>query len=350
VLLGMVMMVISSCNKPEGKGSEQMTSRQHQGVQYPITLVIHGGAGNITRGNLSPDMVRIYQTGLEHALKEGYKILMEGGSSKDAVVAAIRQMEDSPWFNAGKGAVFSHDSTIELDASIMDGGTGLAGAVAGVRTIKNPIVAAYQIMTHSPYVMLIGRGAESFAGEQGLDIVDPGYFQTRRQLERLRRLRLMRENTQPNLSSSGQAGSLHPEEGGFGTVGAVALDRDGNIAAGTSTGGTIDKRSGRVGDTAIIGAGTFAENKTCGISATGHGEYFIRNVVAYDIAARMKYLGQSLKHAAEEVIGQKLKKVGGSGGVIGLDRQGNIMMEFNTPGMYRGYIQEQGRPKVFLFD
>jgi len=223
---------------------------------------------------------------------------------------------------------------------LMDGRTGFAGAVAGVTKIKNPIVAAWKVMTHSPYVLLIGGGAEAFARDQELELVDPAYFRTRRQLDRWRRLR------HSNLSSDeGQEGGNES----LGTVGAVALDRFGNIAAGTSTGGTMDKRYGRVGDSAIIGAGTYAANESCGISATGHGEYFIRNVVAYDIAARMNYLGQSLEKASREVIGERLKTIGGSGGVIGLDRKGRIVMEFNTPGMYRGYIKSLGEAEVFLY-
>ncbi len=317
--------------------------------RFPLTLVIHGGAGNITRDNMTPELEMRYRSGLEQALKEGYRVLSSGGSSVEAVVAAIKVMEDSPWFNAGKGAVFTHNGTVELDASLMDGRTGLAGAVAGVKTIKNPIVAAHRIMTHSSYVMLIANGAEEFARNEGLAMVVPEYFHTQRQLERLRKLR-----ANPDKTSKNQAPIL-PDSPFFGddklgTVGAVALDRLGNIAAGTSTGGTVGKRYGRVGDSAVIGAGTYADNDTCGISATGHGEYFIRNVVAYDIAARMKYRGQSLVDAAREVIGKHLKKIGGSGGVIGLDRQGNIMMEFNTPGMYRGFIREEGKPRVSFYD
>ncbi len=348
ILLVGTVMALSGCGPSSGGKEGKMGAGAERTRGYPVVLVIHGGAGNITRNNLSSRLQQRYRMELERALTAGYRVLTSGGDSVEAVIAAITTMEDSPWFNAGKGAVLTHDETVELDASLMDGGSGLAGAVAGVKTIKNPIVAAQRIMTHSPYVMLIAQGAEAFARAEGLTMVDPEYFYTRRQLERLRR-RLKRQG---KISRS-QAGP--PENGSvfegdnLGTVGAVALDRHGDIAAGTSTGGTIGKRYGRVGDSAVIGAGTYADNETCGISATGHGEFFIRNVVAYDIAARMKYRGQSLQEAAREVIGRKLGKIGGSGGVIGLDRRGHVIMEFNTPGMYRGFMKEKGKPSVFLF-
>lgn len=338
-MAGLVLM--TSCNGPEEEGSnhgEENMPQLHR--SYPVTLVIHGGAGDITRDNMTPALEKIYRSELRKALDQGFELLEQSGSSVEAVVTAIRSMEDSPWFNAGKGAVFTHEKTIEHDASLMDGRTGLAGAVAGVTKIKNPIVAAWKVMTRSPYVFLIARGAEAFARDQGLKLVDPAYFRTPRQLDRWRRLQYSK------LSSDK---GWEDDHGYLGTVGAVALDRFGNIAAGTSTGGTINKKYGRVGDSAVIGAGTYASNDTCGISATGHGEYFIRNVVAYDIASRMKYLGQSLEKASRVVIGERLKEIGGSGGVIGLDRNGHIVMEFNTPGMFRGYRQMKGEATVFIY-
>lgn len=261
----------------------------------------------------------------------------------DAVIAVITFLEDSPLFNAGKGAVFTYSGKNELDASIMDGSNQKAGAVAGVTTIKNPIRAAHAVMTESGHVMLAGRGAEQFAAEHGLKIVDPSYFvdsaRYRQFLERRKRER-----------AKDGASTVHDEsEKKFGTVGAVALDRYGNIAAGTSTGGMSDKRYGRVGDSPIIGAGTYARNSTCGVSATGWGEYFIRLAVAHDISAMMEYAGLSLEEAADSVIMKKLPALGGDGGIIALDRKGNISMTFNTEGMYRGYIRSPGKPQVFMY-
>jgi beta-aspartyl-peptidase (threonine type) len=305
---------------------------------YPITLVIHGGAGNISRQNLTPEKEKAYQEGLNAALTAGYAILEKGGTSLDAVEAAIRVMEDNALFNAGKGAVFTNDGRNELDAAIMDGATLKAGSVAGVSTIRNPISAARAVMEKSPHVMLVGRGAEQFAKEQKLEIVDPSYFYTE---PRFKQLQKAREEEKPKLDhSSDTSGSTLPiflEGKKFGTVGAVALDKFGNLAAATSTGGMTNKRYGRVGDAPIIGAGTYANNQTCAVSATGHGEYFIRYTVAHDISALMQYKNRSVKKAAEEVILQKLVQAGGEGGVIALDRKGNIAMPCNSTGMFRGY-------------
>lgn len=311
--------------------------------KYPITLVIHGGAGTIKKENMTPERERQYHEALQHALDTGYTVLQKGGTSMEAVIASITFLENSPLFNAGKGAVFTYSGKNELDASIMDGSTLKAGAVAGVTTIKNPIQAAYAVMTQSEHVMLAGRGAEQFAAEHGLEIVDPSYFvDSARYQQYLNRRE--RERTKDS--------SAIPEETRdkkFGTVGAVALDQYGNIAAGTSTGGMSDKRFGRVGDSPIIGAGTYAKNSTCGISATGWGEYFIRLAIAHDISAMMEYGGASLEEAATSVIMKKLPALGGDGGIIGLDRKGNISMTFNTPGMYRGYIRSHGEAKTFLY-
>lgn len=310
---------------------------------FPITLVIHGGAGTIKKENMTPERERKYHEALQHALDTGYSVLQKGGKSIEAVIAAITFLENSSLFNAGKGAVFTYSGKNELDASIMDGSTLEAGAVAGVATIKNPIQAAYAVMTQSEHVMLAGRGAEQFAAEHGLPIVDPSYFVDSARYQQY----LNRRDQERRKDSSMIPGD--PSENKFGTVGAVALDQYGNIAAGTSTGGMSDKRFGRVGDSPIIGAGTYAKNSTCGISSTGWGEYFIRLAVAHDISAMMEYGGASLEDAANAVIMKKLPALGGDGGVIGLDRKGNISMTFNTAGMYRGYIRSDGEAKTFLY-
>jgi L-asparaginase / beta-aspartyl-peptidase len=323
---------------------ESSTSSSEAG---PITLVIHGGAGTIKRENMTPERETAYREGLNQALEAGYAVLESGGASLDAVIAAIKVMEDNPLFNAGKGAVFTNEGKNELDASIMDGSNLMAGAVAGVTTIKNPITAAYAVMTKSEHVMMAGKGAEKFAQEQGLEIVDPSYFFDSIRWEQLQRVK--------GKELGKEANNIDPyvdpyvKDRKFGTVGAVALDRNGNIAAGTSTGGMTNKKYGRVGDAPIIGAGTYANNATCGVSATGHGEYFIRLGVARDIASLMEYKGMSLEGAANEVINTKLEKLGGDGGIVALDRQGNISMTFNSEGMYRGFITKKGEGKTFIY-
>ena len=278
-------------------------------------LVIHGGAGTITREKMSPEKEAEYRGKITEALTVGYEILEKGNSSLDAVEAVVRIMEDSPLFNAGKGAVFTNAGTNELDASIMDGSTLQAGAVASVKTVKNPISAARKVMEKTWHVMLSGDGADHFAAEQGLEIVDNNYFYTERRWNALKKAQ---------------------EEEKHGTVGCVALDKKGNIAAGTSTGGLTNKRWGRVGDTPIIGAGTYANNETCGVSGTGQGEYFIRGNIAYDVSALMIYRSLTVNDAAGQVI-DKLSGRGGRGGLIAMDKNGNIAMSFNTEGMYRGY-------------
>ena len=308
----------------------------------PITLVIHGGAGTILKENMTPEKEQAYIEKLSEALNAGYAVLEKGGTSIEAITTSIKIMEDSPLFNAGKGAVYTNEGKNELDASIMDGATGKAGAVAGITTVKNPIMAALAVMNNSPHVMMAGKGAELFAAEQGLEIVDSSYFYTERRKSQLEKIKLEESKKSAYLFQN--------PDYKYGTVGAVALDSRGNIAAATSTGGMTNKRYGRIGDAPIIGAGTFAENESCGISATGHGEYFIRNVVAYDIAARMKYKNLSIQEAANEVIMKKLVAIGGEGGVVGLDRLGNVMMTFNSAGMYRGYIKEKGKPFVRIYE
>ena len=310
-------------------------------------MVIHGGAGTILKKNMTPETERAYRVALEDSLRRGLDILKKGGTSLSAVETAIKVMEDSPLFNAGKGAVFTHDGRNELDASIMDGKSRAAGAVAGVTIVKNPISAARAVMEKSPHVMMAGRGADLFATQQGLEIVDPSYFWTERRWKDLQR-KLMEQEKVRKSSENRLWEGTHSEHK-FGTVGAVAVDQSGNIAAGTSTGGTTNKRFGRVGDSPIIGAGTFADNESCAVSGTGDGEYFIRYTVAHDIAALVKYRGLSVRDAAREVVHKTLKNAGGEGGVIAIDRKGNFAMEFNSEGMYRGWIGQDGVPHVAIY-
>lgn len=305
----------------------------------PIAIAIHGGAGTMNRADLSDEKEQAIRETLSRALQAGHERLANGDTAVSAVEAAIIVLEDSPLFNAGHGAVFNSAGEHELDAAIMDGRSRNAGAIAGVSHIRNPILLASEVMTASPHVMLAGAGAEEFAVSQGFELVDNDYFSTefrRQQLERAQA-----EQTSRN--------SLPPPELRFGTVGAVALDQDGNIAAGTSTGGMTNKRYGRIGDVPVVGAGTYADNGTCAVSATGHGEYFIRSVVAHDIAAMMRYSDKSLQEAVDEVVLNKLVEFGGSGGVISINRQGDIVMEHNTPGMYRGAIDTKGRLTTAIY-
>jgi len=286
-------------------------------------LVIHGGAGTILKSNMTPEKEAEYISKLNEALQTGYKILETGGSSLDAVVAVINIMEDSPLFNAGKGAVLTEKGVAELDASIMDGKTLKAGAIAGIKHVKNPITLARLVMDKSPHVMMIGEGAEEFAKENNIELVDNSYFITPNRWKQYQRMK--------------EAQDKKIKEEKHGTVGCVALDKNGNLAAGTSTGGMMMKKFGRVGDSPIIGAGTYANNNTCAISGTGHGEYFIRLSIARDISDLMAYKNLSLNDAANEVIMKKLPQLGGDGGIIAIDKNGNVAMPFNTEGMYRGY-------------
>jgi beta-aspartyl-peptidase (threonine type) len=304
-------------------------------------LVIHGGAGTIPRDKLTPEREAAMRAALEQALRKGHEILANGGSSVDAVTAVIVILEDSPYFNAGKGAVFTHDSKNELDAAIMYGPTLAAGAVAGVKTVKNPILLARAVMEKSPHVMMVADGAETFAATVGIERVDPSYFYTEERWQQLQE-KLAKEREQKTSFAT----PLRDDK--FGTVGAVALDRSKNLAAGTSTGGMTNKRYGRVGDSPLIGAGTYA-NAECAVSATGHGEYFIRYSVAHDICAKHMYLRQSLEQAAHQVVMVDLVKAGGEGGVIAMDRDGHFTMPFNSNGMYRGTIGEDGVPHVMIY-
>jgi L-asparaginase / beta-aspartyl-peptidase len=348
VLISLFLLPVSSFPQ---KGSFPEV-KQLQGPQNPrLGFVIHGGAGVIKRGSLTPEREKQYRDKLEEALVAGYKALQAGKSSLDAIEIAIRMLEDSPLFNAGKGAVFTADGKNELDASIMNGKTLAAGAVAGLHHVKNPITLARAVMEKSPHVMMVGDGAERFAKEQGIELVDEKYFWTQDRWDSLQRI-LKQEKEKaaetPKPKVTGQNLAELPYNK-FGTVGAVALDKDGNLAAGTSTGGMTNKKYGRVGDAPIIGAGTYANNDTCAVSATGWGEFFIRIGVARDIAALMEYRAMPMQHAADLVIKQKLQKLGGDGGIISLDKFGNIGISFNSEGMYRAYIDSAGRPVVEIY-
>lgn len=307
-------------------------------------IVIHGGAGTILRKNMTPEMEAQYRETLALAIQTGHAILKAGGSSQEAVEKTIHVMEDSPLFNAGKGAVLTADETIELDASFMNGATLDAGAIAGVQTIKHPISAAIAVMEDSPHVMLSGKGAEAFAASQGLELVSPEYFYTERRINALKRVK---EKEQQAAFTPQEWEDFKNQK--FGTVGCVALDQAGNLAAGTSTGGMTNKKWNRIGDAPIIGAGTYANNASCAISATGWGEFFIRAVVAHDIAALMEYKNLSIQEAARIVIHEKVAKLGGDGGIVGIDKQGNIAMEMNTAGMYRAHMDAQGNLTVKIY-
>ena len=315
-------------------------------AESPIALVVHGGAGTIERADLDAETEAAYRRDLTAALEAGYEVLARGGSSLDAVEATIRLLEDSPLFNAGKGAVFTAEGHNELDASIMDGATREAGAVAGVSTLKNPISAARAVMERSPHVLLAGEGAERFARAAGLEEVEPEHFYTERRWRALEKAREKNEIEKPPVDTDGDAAGASPSY--LGTVGAVALDRAGRLAAGTSTGGMTFKRHGRVGDSPIVGAGTWADSR-CGVSSTGHGEYFIRYAVAHDVCARVRYLGLSIEEAARQVIVDELAAAGGAGGVVALDHHGRPALVMNTPGMYRGYVGSDGQIKVSIF-
>ena len=309
-----------------------------------IGLVIHGGAGTIERSSMTPEKEREYRTGLERALTAGYEILKRGGSSLDATEAAVRVLEDDPRFNAGRGSVFTSAGTNELDASIMDGKTLKAGAVGSVKHIKNPIGLARLVMEKSPHVMLDCAGAEGFAKANGVQLVDPKYFFTQ---ERWDALQKMKAAEKQRASGDGKS-FIITDQDRHGTVGAVALDKDGNLAAATSTGGTTNKRPGRIGDTPVIGAGTYANNQTCAVSCTGDGEYFIRAAAAHDVSALMQYRGLTLQEAAQTAL-DTVKELGGTGGLIAIDKKGEIALPFNTNGMYRGYVDPKGKFVVEIY-
>lgn len=318
--------------------------------QKKYAMVIHGGAGTILKKNMTPEKEAAYIAVLTKALQAGYAQIKNGKTSLDAVEATIHVLEDDPHFNAGKGAVFTHDGKNELDAAIMDGKTLMAGAVAGVTTIKNPISAARAVMEKSEHVMMVGAGADQFAKEAGLEIVDPKYFWTKERWDGLQQA-VKEDSTKAVLDHGSKKSDLlgtKNHDYKFGTVGCVALDQAGNLAAGTSTGGMTNKKYGRVGDAPIIGSGTYCNNETAGISCTGWGEFYIRNIVAKTISDLMEYKGLSVVEACKIAL-DKVGKMGGDGGLIALDRKGNIAMPFNTEGMYRGAITVDGKIEVSIY-
>ncbi len=309
-------------------------SAQEKAKPMKFFLVMHGGAGTIERNQMTPEKEKAYSAGMEAALKAGYDVLQQGGASLDAVEAAIRVLEDNPLFNAGKGAVFTNTGTNELDSSIMEGKTLKAGAVSGLKHIRNPIGLARLVMDKSPHVMLYGEGAEAFGKSVGVSLVDAKYFYTEERWQALQKVKA----TPAPMSDKDR----------HGTVGAVALDQAGNLAAGTSTGGMTNKRFGRIGDSPIIGAGTYANNKTCAVSCTGDGEYFIRSGVARDVSALMEYKSLSVQDAAKTAL-EKVGRLGGTGGLIALDDKGNFATPFNTSGMYRGHVGPDGKISVEIY-
>lgn len=311
------------------------------GAGAPIAIAIHAGSGTINKGDFSEDKELEIRKTLERAVRTGHAILSAGGSSLDAVTKAITTLEDSPHFNAARGAVFNAEGKNELDASIMDGSDLNAGAVAAVHNVRNPILLARKVMTDSVHVMLMGDGAEQFARDHDITFEDDDYFFTDYRWQQLQKAK---------ANDSGETTFLsETPDHWFSTVGAVALDARGNLAAGTSTGGMTNKRWGRVGDSPIIGAGTYADNRSCAVSATGHGEFFIRATVARDICARVQYTDVNLAEAADQVVNRELVEMGGSGGIIALDPQGNIALSFNTPGMYRASVDTEGKVDVAIY-
>ena len=294
---------------------------------HPV-IAIHGGAGVILKGDLSEEREKLIREKLDEAISRGYEILNTSGSSADAVIETIKILENSPLFNAGKGAVFTNNGTIEHDASIMNGADLNAGASSGTMHVKNPITLANAIMTKSDHVFLSGSGAEEFAKKENLDMVEQDYFYTEFRFNQLKKMK---------------------DDSKFGTVGCVAMDKKGNLVAGTSTGGMTNKKWGRIGDSPIIGAGTYANNNTCAVSCTGSGEYFMRSVVAYDVSALIEYEKLSLKDAVSKIIHKKLPAIGGDGGLIAIDNKGNIAMDFNTPGMYRASINKNGEKVIQIY-
>jgi beta-aspartyl-peptidase (threonine type) len=306
-----------------------------------FAIAIHGGAGTLSRGGTSVEQEKIYRGALEAALSAGFSLLENGAPSLDAVSAAVVLLEDNPLFNAGRGAVLTRDGLAELDAAIMDGATLAAGAVCGLRHIRNPILLARRVMEQSPHVMLVGEGAEDFARGQGVELVSNEYFRTDIRQKQLHRLLQGSAEKENDLLAHGSLGTS-------GTVGAVALDTRGNVAAATSTGGMTGKRWGRVGDSSIIGAGTYASNAGCAVSATGHGEYFIRTVVAHDICAQMQYANVPLADAARNTLA-RMQALGGNGGVIAISTSGEIVLDFNSEGMFRGVRSSEGRDEVAIY-
>ncbi len=355
--LAIMGMALGTAGVALGPAAAKPAAAQEVGPEWAIA--VHGGAGTARRESMTPELESRYTAALTAALEAGREILASGGSSVDAVEAALRLLEDSPLFNAGKGAVFTHDGRNELDASIMDGASLAAGAVAELRHVKNPISLARRVMEASPHVMMAGVGAEEFALEQGIELVPATYFFTEQRWQSLQHAREAERRAEAERGAGAEPRDRAQRRAGvepvgalgerLGTVGAVALDRHGNLAAGTTTGGMTNKRFGRIGDSPIIGAGTYADNRACAVSGTGHGEFFIRNAVAHDICARVLYLEESINEAADAVVMGVLVEQGGDGGVIALGPDGVIAMPFNTPSMLRGYVTSEEGPVVEIF-
>jgi L-asparaginase / beta-aspartyl-peptidase len=340
-LPALILLAFACQNTPK---MPQDPNTQALATRATYALAIHGGAGTISKKDMSPEKEKAYRAALDSALTIGENILIQGGTALDAVTQTVSWLEDCPFFNAGRGAVFTHDGKNELDASIMDGSDQKAGAVGGVMTVKNPIKLARMVMEKSPHVLLTGRGAEQFARENELEIVDPKWFHTPERWNTLQKILKEEE------AVKAKTGAVSPNpDGKFGTVGCVALDKQGNLAAGTSTGGMTNKRWNRFGDTPIIGAGTYASNDACAVSCTGHGEYFIRYAVAYDVWALMSYKNLPLEEAANFVVKKKLVDKGGEGGLIAVDKSGQIALPFNSGGMYRGFAKP-GKRGVMIWE
>ena len=344
LFIASILLITLGCKTEKTSTKKEVAKKVND-----FAIILHGGAGTILKKNLSDEMEAAYNAKLEEAIKVGHTILKNGGTSQEAVMRTIQVMEESPLFNAGKGAVFTHEETNELDASFMDGKTLNAGAVAGVTNVKSPIELAIKVMTDSDHVMLSGKGASVFAKEKGLEIVDPSYFYTEKRFKSLQRIKNKNKTELDHDDKKAAFYDADIKNAKFGTVGCVALDKSGNISAGTSTGGMTNKRWGRIGDAPIIGSGTYANNITCGVSSTGWGEYFIRSQVAYDISAQMEYQQKTLKEATTDVIQNKLTKLGGTGGVVALDKNGNMSFEFNTAGMYRASMNDKGELIVKIY-
>lgn len=356
----LALILLLGCKNDKSSDSEIINSSETVSKsEESFGIVIHGGAGTILKEHMSDSLEAAYKAKLKEAISVGHEILKNGGTSLEAVTHTINVMENSPLFNAGKGAVFTHEGSNELDASIMDGATLNAGAIAGVKHIKNPIDLARDVMLKSDHVMLYGAGAEEFAQTLGYKMMDTSYFYTQNRYESLQRV-LEKETALRYIRRGGHSGTLAKSEinnfedpfiknSKFGTVGCAALDKQGNLAAGTSTGGMTNKRWNRIGDAPIIGAGTYANNATCAVSSTGWGEFFIRSVVAYDISALMEYKGMSLHEAAREVIQKKVPALGGDGGIVAIDKDGNVAMEFNTAGMYRATMNSEGELVIGIY-
>lgn len=345
------LLLLSSCQKTDTLKSEESTDSElatamTDSGQRPLALVIHGGAGTIKKENMTPEMEAAYTEKLQEALDAGYKVLENGGNSVEAVKSAINIMEDSPLFNAGKGAVFNSIGKHELDASIMEGNTLNAGAIAGVTRIKNPINAAILVKDSTRHVMLSGSGAEKFAAQFDITFVEESYFDTEKRLQQLQNAQ---KKEKVSLDHSSLLNKELIDDHKYGTVGCVALDKNGNLAAGTSTGGMTNKKFGRIGDSPIIGAGNYANNKTCGVSCTGTGEYFIRTLAAHEASNLMQYKNLTVGDALEEVIDQ-IETLGGDGGMIALDKNGNVGWDFNTAGMYRGYKKSSGENVIEIYE